>query len=139
VFHVAAQLEHPQGGMVVVDSSSQPGSGVPMHCHPQAEVFYVAEGAYQFGTLDAAGGEVWFELPAGAAVYIPPNAPHAFSNPTPGAARCLAFFHGTEIRGFFELGQPVADRAARLAEPFQLDMAELGRLMAESTKFGMKF
>jgi quercetin dioxygenase-like cupin family protein len=139
VFHVAASAEHPGGGLLLVDSSSQPGSGVPLHCHPQAEVFYAVEGEYQFGTLDEDGREVWFSLPAGASVLIPANAPHAFSNPAPTPARCLAFFHGTDLRGFFELGVPVADPAAERARPFELDMGELGRLMSEAGKHGMSF
>jgi quercetin dioxygenase-like cupin family protein len=139
VFHVAAQVELPGGGLVVADSTSRPGSGVPLHCHHQPEVFYCREGEYQFGTLDASGAELWFGLPAGSAVYIPPNAPHAFRNPADTVARCLAFFHGTDVRGFFDLGRPVADREAALRAPFTPDMAELGRLMAEAAKFGMKF
>jgi quercetin dioxygenase-like cupin family protein len=139
VFHIAGEFKHDSGGFILVDNSSQRGAAVPMHTHHQPEVFYVLEGEYEFGTLDDEGRELTFRAGPGAAVYIPANAPHSFRNLAAGPSRGLACFHGTDVRGFFELGVPVRDREEQLSRLYRLDMDELAPILAGGARYGMQF
>ena len=63
-------------GVCVIFVDAPPGGGPGLHKHPYEEVFVTLEGVVTF----FAGGE---EIHAGPGdiVIVPPNTPHAFTNP----------------------------------------------------------
>jgi quercetin dioxygenase-like cupin family protein len=63
----------------VCEQALAPGEGVPLHCHPSPEAFYVIEGQVDF--LRFVGGmQDWIRCEAGSTMILPPNSLHAFCN-----------------------------------------------------------
>lgn len=101
------------GALTVIETTSAPGFGPPLHRHNETEVFRVLEGRYLFEVdgerLEAGTGEV---------ISVPGGAAHAFVNITDKPARQLVMMlPGMDARNFFlGLGEILAkgkpDRAA---------------------------
>jgi mannose-6-phosphate isomerase-like protein (cupin superfamily) len=66
--------------VIFVDAA--PGEGPTLHVHSYAELFFVLEGEATFSD-----GEREKTVGAGAVVIVPPEQPHAFTNPGPGRLR----------------------------------------------------
>jgi quercetin dioxygenase-like cupin family protein len=63
----------------ICEQTLAPGEGVPLHCHPSAEVFYILSGAADFFRL-VDGEEDWIRCETGDLMILPPNSLHAFYN-----------------------------------------------------------
>jgi quercetin dioxygenase-like cupin family protein len=112
----------------------EPGHGVPLHCHPYSEVFYVLAGEVDF--LRAGEGEdEWVPCSAGEAVIVPVNGLHAFYNRTDRPARMLSI--STQLHQAFFDAVAEADRI----EPFSAaPMPEaMARVAAVARNYDMHF
>lgn len=67
-----------------------PGSGIPVHSHPYAEVFYVVSGHVDFLRFDEKDHEEWVRCGPGDTVLAPINALHAFHNRTSEPCRFIS-------------------------------------------------
>src|SRR5271170_2444744 len=67
-----------------------PGTGIPLHSHPYAEVFYVISGHTDFLRIDEQGREKWVRCGPGDTLVAPINALHAFHNRTDKPSRFLS-------------------------------------------------
>jgi mannose-6-phosphate isomerase-like protein (cupin superfamily) len=108
------------GGFVLVEETTAPGGGPPLHVHPrQTELFLVLEGEYEFAV-----GERRFRAGPGDVALVPPGTPHTFRNPGPTAAR-FVFMLTPALGGeaFFRGLAELAGRGVR-------DPAELNRFGA---------
>jgi quercetin dioxygenase-like cupin family protein len=73
-----------------------PGTGIPLHSHPYAEVFYVITGHTDFLRIDDHGEEEWVRCGPGDTLVAPINALHAFHNRTHEPSRFISssvFYH----------------------------------------------
>jgi quercetin dioxygenase-like cupin family protein len=74
----------------VYEMDLPPGKGIPLHCHPYAEVFYVISGHTDFERIDEQGQEEWVRCGSGDTLIAPANALHAFHNRTDEPTRFLS-------------------------------------------------
>jgi|SRR5689334_12971427 quercetin dioxygenase-like cupin family protein len=109
-----------------------PSTGIPVHSHPDVELFFVLEGALQL--FREPDGEP-VAISAGHAGFIPADALHGFVNAGPGVARVLI----TCTRGLenflSEAGRPV-DTTATQGPPRP---EEIERVLAIARKHGQVF
>jgi quercetin dioxygenase-like cupin family protein len=124
-------------GYLVVQVVTPPGGGPPLHTHPSSEVFFVAEGEFEFPTLRD-GKPASVRASAGASVHIPGNAPHTYKNVGSDYGRLVGVLvDGIEMEGFFrEAGEIVTDPARRTTMD---DPIDFGKLMAAAQKYGLVF
>ncbi len=118
------------GNFSVVEVTSNPGEGVPLHWHhAMDELFYVLEGAFQF-TFDRRAKRV----EAGDLVYVPRGSVHGFRNIglTPG--RLFDVHTPAGFEAFFEeAGVPATDFTTPPPPPPDTD-----RLLELFHKHGME-
>jgi quercetin dioxygenase-like cupin family protein len=121
-----------EGRDLVVEISTPPGGGPPLHTHPAEESWYVIEGEFEFPTIRD-GERVTIRASAGSVVYVPGGAPHTYHNVGANYGKLLAVLSpAAEMEGFFkEVGIAVED-AAHLPEPAPFDME---KLLAISEKY----
>ncbi len=128
-----------EGRFAVLELTSPPGGGPPLHTHPSAETFTILEGAFEFSgvrdeqiyTIRAAPGDT---------VFIPADAPHTYKvvGDTPGKT-LLVLAPGDEMIAFFaEAGVP-ADGQAPPAPAGPPTEAAIGRMIAIAGKHGLAF
>lgn len=68
--------EQTGGAFTMAEVVTPPGGGPPPHWHTnEDEWFYILE-----GRIELWKDGVWTEVPAGTAVFLPRNIPHAFRN-----------------------------------------------------------
>ena len=112
----------------------EPGEGVPLHCHPYVEVFYILAGEVEF-FRPAEDGDRWIAASCGETVIVPINGLHAFYNRSRSSARLLSVSN--------QLHQPLFDALDDLdkVEPFSaFPMPEaMGRVAALAKTYGMHF
>jgi quercetin dioxygenase-like cupin family protein len=66
----------------VLSATMPPGTGVPLHQHPQQEAFFILEGQAEFAVENGAG-LTWKKVNPGDVVNIPPDAIHGFRKERP--------------------------------------------------------
>jgi quercetin dioxygenase-like cupin family protein len=77
-------------GTSVYEMDLAPGTGIPLHSHPYAEVFYVISGHTDFLRMDEQGEEEWVRCGPGDTLVAPINALHAFHNRTERPSRSIS-------------------------------------------------
>jgi quercetin dioxygenase-like cupin family protein len=110
--------------ITVIETSSAPGFGPPLHRHAETEVFRILEGRYLF---EVDGRR--FEAGAGELVSVPGTAAHAFINITDRPARQLVMIlPGMDAQGFFvglghvlEKGRPSRDALNAFGKPWGVE------------------
>jgi quercetin dioxygenase-like cupin family protein len=124
----------------VLELTSQPQGGPPLHTHPAAEVLIILEGEFEFSGLDR-GERYTIRATGGDVVYIPGGAPHTYKtvSSTPGKAVGVLAPGGEMERFFAEAGTPVSDQAALVAPVGPPSEAELVRHMAVAERHGIVF
>lgn len=109
-----------------------PGAGIPVHSHPDVELFFVIEGELQL--LREPDGEP-VPIGVGHCGFVPADALHGFANAGPGTAQVLI----TCTRGLenflLEAGRPLGAIAAQ-GPPAP---AEIERVLAIARKHGQVF
>ena len=124
--------ETSDGMLTLFEAIIPPGGGPPPHIHHgEIEYYYVLEGAIQIMDADET-----FSAPAGTFVTIPKGALHRFKNVGTETAKMLIFFTPAGVEGFFfAVGRPATPGSS----PTPMDAAELERVHASASKYGMEF
>jgi quercetin dioxygenase-like cupin family protein len=125
--HLTWKVKGEDSGYVfsICEQTLAPGEGVPLHCHPSAEAFYVLSGAADFFRL-VDGEENWIRCETGGLMILPPNSLHAFYN-TSSEPCCLLGISTQLHQAFFD-----AVATADKNRPFpSLPFPEAMRLVVE--------
>jgi quercetin dioxygenase-like cupin family protein len=83
-----------------------PGTGVPVHSHPYAEIFYVISGHTDFLRIDERGQEEWVRCGPGDTLVAPINALHAFHNRTDKPSRFISssvYYHEVLLESYGQI------------------------------------
>jgi quercetin dioxygenase-like cupin family protein len=124
----------------VMELTSPPGGGPPLHTHPPAEVFAILEGAFEISGLYQ--GELYTVLARpGDTVYIPGGAPHTYRtvSATPGKALGVLAPGGEMERFFAEVGTRVDGESTGAAPAGPPSEEELAKHMAIAARHGIAF
>ena len=121
---VLAGTNDSNGQLTVIEVTSPPGGGPPLHTHPQTEVFLVLDGELE---IEADG--VVRTLQAGEAATAPSDVPHTYRNASDAKARFIVSIAPAGMERFF------VELAAATAEgpPDMVHVAEI------ATSYGMRF
>jgi quercetin dioxygenase-like cupin family protein len=99
------------GQFAFIETELPPGSKVERHHHPEAEMFYIVSGTFDFWIDDTAEA---IACGSGAFLCIPPDVPHSFANSGDRAGRIfgmLAPCRPEGLESFFRaMSIPVNDR-----------------------------
>src|SRR5690242_11369421 len=96
--HILARAETTNGTVHAIDLEIPPGQGPPEHIHIREEEMYLL----REGTLRLKADGQYFEVPAGAFVFIPRGTPHCFQNIGDGPAHLFVLFAPAGMERFFE-------------------------------------
>ena len=111
--------EHTSGTFAALEVVIAPGTGPPLHIHPDAEEsIYVLEGDMRWRL----GDEVQ-DTPPGSLVFVPRGVPHCFQNAGERPGRMLVMFLPSGMEGFFDL---MRDATGYDPEAFRRAAAEVG-------------
>lgn len=118
------------GTLTVWEADVPPGAGPPPHAHrDQDEAYYILD-----GELEVRDGNRTFTARAGAFVFIPRGAVHAFRNTGSTPARMLLWMTPSGFEEFlFAVGQPA--RPGESAPPLGPD--EIARTVAIADRYGL--
>jgi quercetin dioxygenase-like cupin family protein len=122
------------GHYCVMAATMPPGTGVPLHQHPEQEAFFILEGQPEFAV--ESGRLEWTQIHPGEMVNIPPDAMHGFRNVSDRDVKILLTCEGGLGRFFEEAGTPLADNesASRHLTP-----EVIHRVLEIAKKFGQRF
>jgi quercetin dioxygenase-like cupin family protein len=128
------------GAFSVMELTSPPGGGPPLHTHRAAERFIVQDGAFEFSGLEQ-GDPYAIQAMPGDVVYIPGGAPHTYKTISPTAARALGILApGEEMESFFaEAGIPEAAPSAPPTQVGRPSDEEIARHVAIAGRHGISF
>jgi quercetin dioxygenase-like cupin family protein len=125
------------GRYLVIEVTTPPGGGPPIHTHPSDEVFFVVEGEFEFPTIR--DGEIQaVKGSAGESVHIPGSAPHTYRNVGNDYGTLIGVLApGGEMEGFFKEGgvlyTEMPKRPGLDAQP------DFPRMMAAAQKYKVEF
>ena len=121
---VLAGATDTDGAVSVVEVTSPPGGGPPLHTHPETEVFVALDGELE---LEVDGSVL--RLRAGEAATAPAGTPHTYRNASDAPARFLVAITPAGMERFF------AELAAATAD----GPPEMGEVAAIAGRYGMRF
>jgi quercetin dioxygenase-like cupin family protein len=79
LFEILASPEEAGDAICLIRGTVPPGVAVPLHSHPDLELFYILEGSIEiFQSKEGASG--WTTVGVGGVVAIPDNVKHALRN-----------------------------------------------------------
>jgi quercetin dioxygenase-like cupin family protein len=122
------------GRYCVMAATMPPGSGVPLHQHPEQEAFFILDGEPEFAV--ESGGLVWMKIHSGEMVNIPPDAMHGFRNAGDRDVKILLTCEGDLGKFFEEAGTPLADDESPTQHP---SPEAIQRVLEIARKFGQRF
>lgn len=108
------------GHFVICETELPPGASVETHRHPEAEVFYILGGQFEFLVGDMTQ-PAW--CGPGSFVSVPPDVSHAFANVGQSSGRILGMMMPGGLDGlesfFRQVGVPMApdEEAPDLSRP----------------------
>ena len=79
LFEILASPEEVGHGICLIRGTMPPGVAVPLHSHPDLELFYLLEGSVEV-FQSAEGASRWTTIGVGAVVTVPANVNHALRN-----------------------------------------------------------
>lgn len=99
------------GDLLVLETFVPPGGGAPgLARHEFVETFYVIEGDFEFGTMDADGEPSTVPATAGDTVFVPSMAWHRYENVGGAPGRLLTIFPTDAIEDLARaIGQKIDD------------------------------
>jgi quercetin dioxygenase-like cupin family protein len=100
-----ASPEEVGNGICLIRGTVPPGVAVPLHSHPDLELFYILEGSMEiFQSREGASG--WTTVGVGAVVAVPRNVKHALRN-TSSIPATIALVTTAKMYEFFgEVSKP---------------------------------
>jgi quercetin dioxygenase-like cupin family protein len=115
LFEMLATPQEVGEPVCLIRGTLPPEVAVPLHSHPDFEVFYVLEGSLEvFQSSEGASG--WTTLGSGAVVTIPGNVKHAFRNTSSLPATIVVVTTAKLYEFFGEVSEPF-DPTRRPARP----------------------
>jgi quercetin dioxygenase-like cupin family protein len=128
-------------GTSLYEMDLAPGSGIPLHSHPYAEVFYVIAGHTDFLRTDDYGQEEWVRCGPGDTLVAPMNALHAFHNRTGEPSRFISssvYYHEV-VLDRYGLSVDVNDPLPPRREPTKAEGDQFLQVLKDATKDHMYF
>lgn len=124
----------------VMELTSPPGGGPPLHTHAAAETFFILAGAFEFSGLDQ-GAPYAIRATPGDVVHIPGGAPHTYKtvSPTPGRALGVLAPGGEMERFFAAVGTRVRDDGGPAGAAGPPSEEEIARHLAIAARHGITF
>jgi len=123
------------GQFCMFETVIPPNGGVPMHRHPENEVFYLLEGQLSFARMSD-GGEEWMTADTGDCVHVPGNEWHAFRNPGTQPARMLTIGMGA-LGAFFEEASKLLESGGPVQGPPSPEAIQ--KMVSLTKKYGQAF
>ena len=126
-YTVLVSGKQTEGRYCLIDMLVPDGSGPPPHRHDFEEMFTLLEGEVEFTFR----GQT-MNVPQGATVNIPANAPHQFRNISGRTIHMLCMCTPAGQEEFFaQVGDRVASRTSQLPQLSKEEQAERGKKAAE--------
>jgi quercetin dioxygenase-like cupin family protein len=122
------------GHYCVMTATMPPGTGVPLHQHPQQEAFFILDGEPEFAV--ESGGLRWTHIHPGEMVNIPPDAIHGFRNAGDRGVKILLTCEGDLGKFFEEAGTPLDDDQSPSPD---LSPEAIHRVLEIAKRFGQRF
>ena len=120
LFEILASPEEVGHGICLIRGTMPPGVAVPLHSHPDSELFYVLEGSMEiFQSEEGVGG--WTTVGVGAVVVVPCNVRHALRNSSSLPAIMIVVTTSKLYEFFDEVSKPF-DPNRPLAPPTPEEM-----------------
>lgn len=105
LFEILASPEEVGEPICLIRGTAPPGVTVPLHSHPDLELFYVLEGSMEiFQSKEGANG--WKTVGVGAVVAVPGNVKHALRNTSSLPATIVLVTTSTMYEFFGEVSKP---------------------------------
>jgi quercetin dioxygenase-like cupin family protein len=118
-----------------------PGTGIPLHSHPYAEVFYVISGHTDFLRIDEQGQKKWVRCGPGDTLVAPINALHAFHNRTDQPSRFISssvYYHQVALDRY-GLPVDVDDPLPPVGEPTEAEAGQYLEVLKDAMGVHMYF
>jgi quercetin dioxygenase-like cupin family protein len=118
-----------------------PGTGIPVHSHPYAEVFYVVTGHTDFLRVDEHGREEWVRCGPGDSLVAPINALHAFHNRTDKPSRFISssvYYHEVLLESYgqtVDINDPLPPRG----EPTEAEANQYLEILKDAMRVHVYF
>ncbi len=130
-------VSESNGHYLVIEVTTPPGGGPPLHTHPSDEVFFVVSGEFEFPTIRD-GRPHFVRASQGETVNISGNAPHTYKNVGSDYGTLIGVLApGDEMEGFFKEGgllyTDLPDRPGLDAQP------DFPRMIAAAQKYDLDF
>jgi quercetin dioxygenase-like cupin family protein len=118
-----------------------PGTGIPVHSHPYAEVFYVITGHTDFLRIDEHGQEEWVRCGPGDTLVAPINALHAFHNRTDKPSRFISssVYYHEAVFDLYAQTVDVNDPLPPRREPTEAEGKQYLHILKDAMKVHMYF
>lgn len=123
-----SSLEIDEGEFTLIAETADPGVIIPLHSHPDRQLFSITEGVLEVFVADQ-----WLALGAGDSMDIRDGIPHALRNTSGIPVRLLIVTTVRLGRFLRETGRPTA---ATVVPPSRSDV---DRLLSTSTRYGYWF
>jgi len=122
------------GHYCVMTATMPPGTGVPLHQHPEQEAFFILEGEPEFAV--ESGGLNWTHIHQGEMINIPPDAMHGFRNAGDRNVKILLTCEGELGKFFEEAGTPLAEDESPSRDP---SLESIHRVLEVARRLGQRF
>ena len=118
-----------------------PGTGIPLHSHPYAEIFYVITGHTDFLRIDEHGQEEWVRCGPGDTLVAPINALHAFHNRTDKPSRFISssVYYHEAVFDLYAQTVDVNDPLPPRREPTEEEGKQYLQILKDAMKVHMYF
>jgi quercetin dioxygenase-like cupin family protein len=118
-----------------------PGTGIPLHSHPYAEVFYVITGHTDFLRINENGQEEWVRCGPGDTLIAPINALHAFHNRTDKPSRFISssVYYHEAVFDLYAQTVDVNDPLPPRREPTEAEGKQYLQILKDAMKVHMYF
>jgi quercetin dioxygenase-like cupin family protein len=128
---ILASPEEVGDEICLIRGTLPPGVAVPLHSHPDLEVFYILNGTAE--SFQSKGGKSeWTTVGEGAVVVVPGNVKHAWRNTSSLPATVVLVTTANMYRFFSEITKPF-DPSRRPAAPTP---EEMNKLFTAAARYG---
>jgi quercetin dioxygenase-like cupin family protein len=123
LFEILVSPEEIGEPICLIRGTVPPGVAVPLHSHPDLELFYVLEGSMEI-FQSKEGGSGWKNVGVGAVVAVPGNVKHALRNTSSLQATMVVVTTSKLYEFFGEVSKPF-DLKRRPSPPTPEEMEKL--------------
>ena len=120
LLEILAPPEEVGDGICLIRGTVPPGAAVPLHSHPDLELFYLLEGSMEI-FQSKEGARQWLTVGVGAVAAVPGNVKHALRNTSSSPATIVLVTTSKMYEFFGEVSKPF-DPKRRPAPPTPEEM-----------------